>query len=247
MARDGRRFVRVASPIRLDLLSGDARAAKSNATSGFVNFIDQGPAIHKSNVLAAVPSDLPKAILCLTAAFAHDPITGFVLQTGDGYPDRLSRFFSLLMRARVALDMPVLVAKDSSEIHGAVMGYSTLRPAWPSDIAEEWDRFEKATPGMVERLLAYEEIAEKFKPPAPHYYLGAIGVGPTAQGRGFGRQMLKSFCDLSAGDPLSSGVYLETAKESNLAFYESAGFVETGRGTLGSSTLWCLFLPHGKV
>jgi ribosomal protein S18 acetylase RimI-like enzyme len=197
-------------------------------------------------VTVAVPSDLHKAVLCLTAAFAQDPITGFVLQTGQGYPERLTRFFSLLMRARVALQMPVLVARDASDIQGAVMGYTTLHPAWPTGIAEEWQHFEKATPGLTERLLAYEEIAEKFKPSAPHYYLGAIGVDPAAQGRGIGAKLLKSFCDRSVGDQSSRGVYLETARESNLAFYERAGFVETGRGTLGNNILWCMYLPHRK-
>jgi ribosomal protein S18 acetylase RimI-like enzyme len=197
-------------------------------------------------VTAAVASDLPKAVLCLTAAFAQDPITGFVLQTGPGYSDRLKNFFSLLMRARIALQAPVLVERDASGVKGAVMGYTTLHPAWPKDIAEEWEQFEKAAPGLSERLLAYEEVAEKFKPSAPHYYLGAIGVDPAAQGRGIGANLLTSFCDRSAGDQLSSGVYLETARESNLAFYKRAGFVETGRGTLGDSTLWCMYLPHGK-
>jgi ribosomal protein S18 acetylase RimI-like enzyme len=197
-------------------------------------------------VIAAVPSDVHKASLCLTAAFAQDPITGFSLQKGPGYPERMLQFFSILMRARIVLKMPVLLAKGTSGIQGAVMGYSTLRPAWPTDIAQEWEHFEKATPGLTERLSVYEEIAEKFKPPTPHYYLGAIGVDPAAQGLGIGAHLLKSFCDRSAGDHLSSGVYLETATESNLAFYERAGFSETGRGTLGGNILWCMYLPHGK-
>jgi ribosomal protein S18 acetylase RimI-like enzyme len=155
-------------------------------------------------------------------------------------------FFTLLMRARLALEMPVLVSRAGSDIQGAVMGYTTFHPPWPTDIAEEWDRFEKATPGLTERLLAYENIAETFKPSAPHYYLGAIGVDPAAQSRGIGARLLKSFCDSSVGDRLSSGVYLETAKESNLAFYQRAGFVETGRGRLGQNTLWCMYLPHEK-
>jgi ribosomal protein S18 acetylase RimI-like enzyme len=197
-------------------------------------------------ISAAVASDLYNAVPCLTAAFVQDPITGFVLQTGQGYPERLTQFFSLIMRARIALQMPVLVASDASGIQGVAMGYTSLRPAWPTEIAQEWERFEESTPGLTERLSAYEEIAEKFKPSAPHYYLGAIGVDPAVQGRGVGAQLLESFCARSAGDPSSSGVYLETARESNLAFYERAGFVETGRGTLGSSTLWCMYLPHGK-
>jgi ribosomal protein S18 acetylase RimI-like enzyme len=72
-----------------------------------------------------------------------------------------------------------------------------------------------------------------------------IGVDPGLHGLGHGARLLESFCKLSAGDRLSGGVYLETANPSNVRFYERAGFRETGRGTLGGVTLWCMFLEHG--
>ena len=195
-------------------------------------------------ITPAAPSDLEPAVTCLAAAFAEDPITGFLLQSGPYYRERVTRFFSLLMRARTALSMPVLVARGAASVHGAAMGYTTARPVWPRDVTEDWDRFESATPGLTDRMALYDEIAEKYKPPAPHYYLGVIGIDPTMHGLGLGTRLLKSFCDLSAGDPLSSGVYLETANPSNVRFYERAGFVENGRGSLGEATLWCMFLPH---
>ena len=189
-------------------------------------------------------SELDESVGCLVTAFAQDPITGFLLQPGPGYQERLAQFFSLLMRARIALKMPVVVAQGTSGIHGAAMGYATAHPAWPKHLSEEWDRFESAIPELAERMAIYDEISVKAKPPAPHYYLGVIGVHPDMHGRGIGTQLLRSFCDLSRSDPLSCGVYLETAEESNLGFYERAGFAETGRGRLGSATLWCMYLPH---
>ena len=197
-------------------------------------------------IAAAIRSDPDEAVDRLATAFAHDPITGFLLQTGSGYRERVTQFFSMLMRARMALNMPVLVARDAAGIHGTAMGYTAVSPAWPTDIADEWDRFEKAIPGMTDRMAVYEAITAKGEPAAPHYYLGVIGVAPDSHGLGIGTQLLKSFCDLSASDPLSSGVYLETAKASNVGFYEHAGFVEAGRGSLGAATLWCMFLPHGS-
>lgn len=197
------------------------------------------------NITTASLAEVDESVGCLVAAFAQDPITGFLLQPGPGYQERLARFFSLLMRARIALEMPVVVARGTSGIHGAAMGYATAHPAWPKDLAEEWDRFESAIPGLTGRMAIYDEISAKGKPPAPHYYLGVIGVDPDLHGSGIGTQLLKSFCDLSGSDPLSSGVYLETAEESNLGFYERAGFAETGRGSLGGATLWCMYLPQG--
>lgn len=196
-------------------------------------------------ITTASPSDLEHAVGCLAAAFAKDPITGFLLQTGPGYRDRVTQFFSLLMRARMALNMPVLVARGAVAVHGAAMGYTTSYPSWPSDIAEDWDHFEKAIPGLTDRMALYDEIAEASRPSLPHYYLGAIGMAPDTQGLGTGTQLLKAFCDLSASDKLSRGVYLETANPSNVRFYEHAGFVVTGQGQLGNADLWCMFHSHG--
>ena len=197
-------------------------------------------------ITQAARTDLNDAIDCLATAFAHDPITGFLLQAGPGYRERVTQFFSLLMRARNALNMPVLVARDVAGVHGAAMGYTTVSPARPTDLADEWDRFEKVIPGLTDRMAVYDEIAARGKPPAPHYYLGVIGIDPASHGLGIGTQLLKSLCDVSASDPQSSGVYLETANASNVGFYERAGFVETGRGSLGAATLWCMYLPHGS-
>jgi ribosomal protein S18 acetylase RimI-like enzyme len=193
---------------------------------------------------AATPSDVAQAVDCLAAAFAGDPITGFLLQAGANYRERLTRFFSLLARARTALGMPVLVARAASGIHGAAMGNTTAPPDWPSGLEEEWSRLELAIPGFDDRAALYEEIAERSRPPVPHYYLGVIGMDPAMQGLGIGARLLRSFCDLSASDPLSQGVHLETATLSNVRFYERAGFAVTGQGRLGHATLWCMFLSH---
>jgi len=196
-------------------------------------------------ITAAGSSDLEQAVGCLAAAFAQDPITGFLLQSGPGYPERVTQFFSLLMRARTALNMPVLVSRDAASISGAVMGNTTAPPPWPSDLEEEWSGLETVIPGFNARAAIYDEIAQKNKPPVPHYYLGVIGTSPATHGLGIGKQLLQSFCDLSASDRLSSGVYLETANPLNVRFYERAGFSVTGQGSLGIATLWCMFLRHG--
>lgn len=195
----------------------------------------------------AVPEDLDATVACLAAAFADDGITGYLLQTGPGYPDRVAQFFSLLMRARLGLGMPVLVTREGGQIQGGVMGNTTERPAWPDDISRDWDRFEGTIDGLTERLTVYDAVADRFKPATPHHYLGVIGVDPGLQGQGLGQQLLRAFCDGSAADPASTGVYLETASPTNVGFYERAGFVETGRGQLGNATLWCLFLPHART
>lgn len=195
-------------------------------------------------IRAATPADLEPALSCLTAAFAHDPITGYLLQTGPGYVERLGAFFSLLMRGRLALGMPVLVACSDAGVHGAAMGYSPAPPAWPPSEADAWDRFEQGIEGLTARMTVYDTLAEQFKPTVPHHYLGVLGLDPALHGRGIGAQLLGAFCARSTADPHSHGVYLETANPSNVAFYERAGFSVTGSGRLGAATLWCMFRPN---
>jgi ribosomal protein S18 acetylase RimI-like enzyme len=195
-------------------------------------------------ITAATSSDVEQAVACLASAFAQDPITGFLLRTGPGYQERVAQFFSLLMRARMAFNMPVLVARDAGSICGAAMGNTTAPPPWPADLEEEWGKLETGIPGFNDRGAIYDAIAEKSKPRMPHYYLGVLGTGPATRGLGIGKQLLLSFCDLSASDQLSRGVYLETANPLNVRFYERAGFAVTGQGRLGAETLWCMFLGH---
>lgn len=192
-------------------------------------------------ITAATPSEFERALGCLVSAFAEDPLTGFLLQPGPHYRGRLTNFFSLLMQARLSLEMPVLVARDAAAVHGSVMGYTTARPSWPKMVADDWDKFEKDIPGFTDRMALYDEIAERYKPALPHYYLGVIGVDPAKHGLGIGAQLLKTFCTLSDSDRLSCGVYLETANPSNVLFYEHAGFEVVGQGRLGDATLWCMF------
>jgi ribosomal protein S18 acetylase RimI-like enzyme len=196
------------------------------------------------NTTAATSLDIEQAVGCLATAFANDPITGFLLQANRANQDRVTRFFSLLMRARIALNMPVLVARDEAGVCGAAMGNATVVPSWPSEFEAEWESLDTLAPGFNARAAIYDEIAEKYKPQVPHYYLGVIGTRPNIQGAGVGKQLLRSFCTLSASDQLSSGVYLETANPTNVKFYERAGFEVTGQGKLGGSTLWCMFLSH---
>ena len=101
----------------------------------------------------------------------------FLLHAGSNYREHLTHFFSLLARARIALGMPVLVARATSSIHGAAMGNTTAPPPWPSEFEDEWSRLELATPGFNDRAALYDEIAKRSKPPVPHYYLGVIGIG----------------------------------------------------------------------
>jgi ribosomal protein S18 acetylase RimI-like enzyme len=64
--------------------------------------------------------------------------------------------------------------------------------------------------------------------PMPHYYLFALGVKPSAQGKGIGGILLKSM--LKRIDQEKMPAYLETQKESNVSLYQRFGFKVAAQG-----------------
>ena len=109
-----------------------------------------------------------------------------------------------------------------------------------------WEELEAGVPGMSGRTAVYEQVSSLGAPDGPHYHLGVIAVAPHHQGGTIGRALLQAFCALSASDPASCGVYLETATQTNLNFYEKAGFTQNHQGAMGTETLWRLFLPQAR-
>lgn len=195
----------------------------------------------------ATTSDVPAAVECLVAAFAADPLMAHLFPGPTETRLRMSgRFFSLLLRARVALDMPAMVLRDGQGLGGVAMGYTTARPAWPADINAEWASFMAYEPGFQARFGAYDAASSAGEPATPHYYLGVIGVAPRLKGTGLGSRLLQAYCAASAADPASSGVYLDTTNPANLAFYERHGFALTAERALGAATVWCLFHRHDR-
>jgi ribosomal protein S18 acetylase RimI-like enzyme len=190
----------------------------------------------------ATAADVPGAAAAIAAAFRTDPLISWFFHDHPlGRDVAADRFFGLLMRARIALRAPCLIAWNEDVPAGAAMGYTTQRAEWPDDFRREWGALESSSATLPERFAAYEAISERCVPTTPHYYLGTIGVLAAARGTGTGSALLRAFCALSAADPLSHGVYLETANPANLDFYGRHGFEVRGSGSLDGITLWCLF------
>ena len=68
-------------------------------------------------------------------------------------------------------------------------------------------------------------LLEKNHPTDPHYYLEFIGTDPQHQGKGMGGALMQPMIDRC--DREGVGAYLESSKESNLAFYGRFGFEVT--------------------
>lgn len=193
-------------------------------------------------IRGAGPGDVGAAVTALGEAFEHDPLMRYLFaENPQGIPAGTIAFFSMLLRARIALGMPAYLLLHDESVAGVAMGNDTSRPAWPAALAEEWRRFEVAVPGFEARLAAYEKSCEVHQPREDHYYLGVIGVRPAVQGKGAGRAMLDAFCAGSRADPRSDGVYLDTSNPDSLRFYLNNGFELRGEDRLGETRLWCVY------
>jgi ribosomal protein S18 acetylase RimI-like enzyme len=80
----------------------------------------------------------------------------------------------------------------------------------------------------LQRSFAMFRILSSNHPREPHLYLQAIGVDPDYQRRHFGVLLLEHLREQAQARPDITGVYLETAKEANVAYYSARGYEVIG-------------------
>ena len=78
--------------------------------------------------------------------------------------------------------------------------------------------------------LAYMDEIHKQKAPEPHWYLWALGVEPSRQGRGIGGSLIEPV--LTQADKTGLPCYLETQTERNVTFYQKRGFEVVSDGVV---------------
>jgi GNAT superfamily N-acetyltransferase len=137
-----------------------------------------------------------------------------------------------------------------TEVDGRPLGFGGWLPAsaYPRGMARELSLTARTMPTMLRsahRMAALRLFAEVERRhlKAPHWYLGLLAVDPTLQGRGLGSQLITP--GIEAADEEGMPCYLETQRESNVAWYARFGFELTETVELGGGTppIWCLTRP----
>ncbi|MEZ5891675.1 MAG: GNAT family N-acetyltransferase [Parvularculaceae bacterium] len=77
-------------------------------------------------------------------------------------------------------------------------------------------------PGAIGRAFAAADVMEAHHPEMPHYYLFAVGVAPSAQGKGHGGRIIRE--GLKRADADGEPAYLESSNPRNDPLYERLGF-----------------------
>ena len=158
----------------------------------------------------------------LAKAFHDDPIFLHMLRADTLAEDKAIRFF-----------MPFLAIQEA---HGHVYttagreGVAIWAPPgeWKvplSGIVRFAPTFLRVFGLRLPASLALLSRLEAKHPKEPHWYLEFIGTDPAHQGKGAGTALMQPMMERC--DTEGIGAYLESSKESNLAFYGRFGFEVT--------------------
>jgi ribosomal protein S18 acetylase RimI-like enzyme len=165
--------------------------------------------------------EMSAAALTLARAFVDDPI--FALLFGGSVPEpRARKFFEIMGKIQLHHGLVFRTPATEAVAIWAPPGEWKLPN---SQIAKNTVGFFRVFGRHFIPDLEILGRLEKAHPSEPHYYLEFIGTDPAHQGKGMGTKLMQPMIDRC--DTEGVGAYLESSKESNVAFYGRFGFEVT--------------------
>jgi ribosomal protein S18 acetylase RimI-like enzyme len=158
----------------------------------------------------------------------------------------LKVFLGLLFDEPLYLNFPLLgVRNKNGYLLAAMACYGTdLEKERPRALEKSYADFADALGEEgVRRLNLYEEINARQHPPEPHYWVDIVGVKKDHQGNGHARRLLEEIQSISASDPKSRGVFLDTEAFENVGLYQHLGYELIGESDTEGLHGWHLFRP----
>jgi GNAT superfamily N-acetyltransferase len=153
----------------------------------------------------------------------------------------------LLSDARDAARFDLLLGAD---VGGTIVGAAAWTPpgAYPVSVRRQVLQAVDLLPALPWGLRALPEAHRaqranraRHRVHPPHYYLRAVGIARTAQGRGLGASLVTPV--LEKADSEHVGCFLQTATRANVSWYERFGFQVTDeyRPTPTWPTVWAMW------
>jgi GNAT superfamily N-acetyltransferase len=165
--------------------------------------------------------EIPAMARTLALAFVDDPVMSLLFNGSVPVP-RATRFFEIMGRVQLHHGHTYITDGDEAAAIWAPPGQWKL-PV--KDIVMNTPAFLRVMGLRFPSSLKILNALEKNHPHEPHYYLEFIGTDPAQQGNGFGSELMRPVIERC--DTEGVGAYLESSKESNLAFYGRYGFETT--------------------
>lgn len=196
-------------------------------------------------VRRATVAELPRVGQALAAAFADDPVWSWLVSPTIDWAARAPGFYAAEARLRLGDEGNGEVLVDD-QLRGAALWAGPGH--WRTTLRQT---LTLAVPSMrmfrlsVVRGLKTLSIVERHHPDEPHWYLAYLGTEPAHQGHGIGSALIAPVTERCDAEGL--GAYLESSKESNVAFYARHGFELRDRIELpGGPPMWLMWRePRG--
>lgn len=184
------------------------------------------------SVRAATMDDLAEASAVLADAFADDPVMVWAFPDVAARPRLVQALFGYLAEHVYYPQGQCTVAGEAATLW-LPAGVTVGDEFW----AEHGDAFAAAIEGQIERIATLAATMDEHHPHDPHRYLLAIGVRPSAQGRGLGGRLLAH--TLSQVDERGEAAYLEATSPRSRVLYQRHGFeVVTEFAVDGGPPVW---------
>ena len=171
----------------------------------------------------------PRFAEILSSAFADDPFYTFVFPD----PERRTRLLPWLFNKLLSYANHYGLVFADSEYHGISIWlgpkHTRLLPLGVLRSGLFLFPF-KVSHLELKRSIKLAQVSNQLHRQAvstPHFYLEAVGVEPSHQGKGLGRTLVQA--GISRADETRVPCYLETYNPNNLGFYGSLGFSVVGR------------------
>jgi ribosomal protein S18 acetylase RimI-like enzyme len=200
--------------------------------------IGASPAVHRAG-----RADLDAVCRALARSFHDDPVMEWMFPDDERRTDFNERFFRARVRGLLAQDEVYTTDDHSGAACWAQPGRWELGPLEGLAFAL---RVISLTRGRTPLLARGWQMVDAAHPKEPHWYLAILGTEPEAQGRGVGSALLRPVLDDCDRNEVPA--YLESSKESNIAFYGRHGFRVTGEMTLPEGpTIWAMWRDPRSV
>lgn len=189
----------------------------------------------KPQAKQATAVDIPLMVTTLARAFDDDPLMLWMIPRSRRRV-RLAMFFALLLESRVTLGETYTTP---DRVGAAIWGPPGQ---WRNDfdrVSDSADRLISILGTNPTRAIDVVVAMEESHPASvPHWYLALLGTHPDWQRTGVGAALMRPI--LSRADSEGLPAYLESSKESNIAYYRSFGFEVTGEIRIpnGGPTIW---------
>ncbi len=184
--------------------------------------------------------------MLLVRAFIDDPLVRVICQGGASHRARQMEWsFRMSVRSHCLSPQPawVLVAANGLPAGVILVSRPSMALNGRADVAFTLQALLHLDWRTIRRGLQAGGELLKHAPPTAFTYIRTLGVDPDRQHQGVGTQLLRHAVHSS---PTNWPIYLETAKESNLTFYQRQGLQCIGEFNCFGVKVWRLLRPSAR-